>query len=90
MPKFLDTRGNQTLSIGICARCSRKFPLGELFDDPNVPELKVCKDDRDDYDPWRLPPREPEKLNPPFIRPDRPLTDNLTNLAAIIEDEEIL
>lgn len=43
--------------------------------DPNSPGLMVCKDDLDDLDPYRLPPREPDNLNPLFVRPDVPLTD---------------
>ncbi len=70
MAIFLDTRGNPTLGIGICGRCSRKMPLHELFDDPNVPDLKVCAADRDDYDPYRLPARQTENIVLPFVRPD--------------------
>jgi hypothetical protein len=73
MPRFLDTSGNATLGIGLCARCSRKFPLGELMDDPNSPGLKVCRDDRDQYDPYRLAPAAPDKITLPFTRPDVPL-----------------
>lgn len=70
MPIFIDTSGNPTLGLGICARCSRKMPLHELLDDPNVPMLKVCAEDRDDYDPYRLPARETESITLPFVRPD--------------------
>jgi hypothetical protein len=70
MTIFLDTRGNPTLGIGICGRCSRKMPLHELLDDPNIPGLKVCKEDRDQYDPYRLPARETENIVLPFVRPD--------------------
>jgi hypothetical protein len=70
VPLFLDTTGNPTLGIGICGRCSRKMPLHELLDDPNIPGLKVCKEDRDQYDPYRLPARETENIVLPFVRPD--------------------
>lgn len=70
MPVFLDTTGQPTLGIGICARCGKKFPLAELHDDPNRPGLKVCLADKDQYDPWRLPPRQPETVTLPFVRPD--------------------
>lgn len=70
MPMFLDTTGQPTLGIGICDRCKRKFPLAELSDDPNAPGLKVCRDDKDQYDPWRLPPRQVETITLPFYRPD--------------------
>ena len=75
MPIFLDTRGHETLGIGICDRCSRKFPLDELFSDPNTPGLKVCRDDIDDYDPYRLPARKTEDIALRFVRPDVPIDD---------------
>ena len=78
MPIFLDTSGRSTLGIGICDRCSRKFPLEELFADPNTPGLRVCEDDLDEYDPYRLPARKTEDLTLRFTRPDVPLTDTLT------------
>lgn len=71
---FLDTRGKDWLGIGICDRCSRKFPIGELWSDRNNPALKVCIDDLDDFDPWRLPANvedSPVLLHP---RPDEPLS----------------
>ena len=70
MSVFEDTSGNATLGLGICGRCKQRFPLGELYDDPNAPGLKVCTEDKDQYDPWRLPPRQPEPINLPFTRPD--------------------
>lgn len=75
MPVFLDTRGNATLGIGICGRCSRKFPIGELHSDPNSPNLMVCKADLDDFDPYRLPARQTETITLPFARPDTPLSE---------------
>jgi hypothetical protein len=76
MAKFLDTTGNSTLGIAICARCSRKFPLGELMSDPNYPNLMVCKEDVDQYDPYRLAPRPADQITLPFVRPDLPLTQD--------------
>lgn len=70
MPLYLDTSGNSTLGIGLCARCSLKFPLDELMPDPNYPGLMVCRDDIDDYDPYRLPQREPESITLEYPRPD--------------------
>ena len=70
MSLFLDTRGNPTLAIGICDRCRRKFPLAELESDPNSPGLMVCKEDRDEIDPWRLAARTVEDITLPFVRPD--------------------
>lgn len=70
MSVFLDTTGEPTLGIGICARCSRKMPLAELHPDPNAPGLMVCEADQDVLDPYRLPPRQPDSLTLPFYRPD--------------------
>lgn len=73
MPIFLDTRGRSTLAVGLCDRCSRKMPLGDLHEDPNSPGLRVCKADLDQFDPWRLPARPPDKIALRFTRPDVPL-----------------
>jgi hypothetical protein len=95
MAKFLDTRGNPTLGIGIWARCSRKFPIGELRSDPNFPNLMVCKVDSDQYDPYRLAPRAPDQIVLPFVRPDLPLNtspagvvNELDNIFIITENNE--
>jgi hypothetical protein len=73
MPLFIDTTGNTTLGIGICDRCKRKFPLGELRRDANYPGLRVCVEDADTLDPYRLPARVSERVNLPFVRPDEVL-----------------
>lgn len=70
MSKFIDPSGQPTFGIGICARCSRKFPLADLHPDPNFPNLMVCVDDMDEYDPYRLAPRAPDQVVLPFVRPD--------------------
>lgn len=74
MPIFLDTRGKTTLGIGICARCSRKMSLDDLHQDPNYPGLLVCLADKDEFDPWRLPARAPDRIALRFVRPDVTLT----------------
>ena len=80
MSVYLNTRGKSTLAIGICGRCSRKFSLDDLYSDPNYPGLKVCKDDMDDYDPYRLPARQPENIALRFARPDTPIATNPAGL----------
>jgi len=70
MPRYLNTSGKATLGIGICDRCKMKFPLVELFSDPNAPGLKVCSKDVDEYDPWRKAARQAEKVTLRFVRPD--------------------
>jgi len=75
--KYLNTTGNPTLGIGVCDRCQTKRPLGFLIKDPNSPGLRVCRDPlegcRDNYDPYRLPMRAPDRVQLPFNRPDTPL-----------------
>ena len=70
MPVYLDTRGNSVLSVAICDRCNRKFAYTELYPDPNFPGMRVCKDDLDKFDPWRLPARQTENIALRFPRPD--------------------
>jgi hypothetical protein len=85
MSVWQDTRGRSTLGIGLCARCSRKMSLDQLFSDPNSPGLRVCKEDLDELDPYRLPPRQPDNITLPFVRPDLPLT---TNPAGIVTEDD--
>lgn len=70
MPVYLDTRSNSLLSVGICARCSIKYPLVDLKPDPNFPGLLVCEKDLDRFDPWRLPARQTENIALRNPRPD--------------------
>jgi hypothetical protein len=70
MPVYLDTRGNSVLSVAICDRCSRKFAYVDLMPDPNFPGMRVCKDDKDNFDPWRLPAIQTENIALRFPRPD--------------------
>lgn len=72
-PKFFNPRGRSTYGIALCARCGIVHSLDDLFDDPNYPGLKVCRKDMDEYDPYRLPPREPDQISLLFARPDVPL-----------------
>lgn len=73
MVRFLDTTGNAPLSIGICGRCKLKYPLGELMPDPNAPGLFVCRDDIDQFDPYRLAARQLERIVVDNPRPDDPM-----------------
>lgn len=71
MSKWLDTRGNTTLSIAICDRCKMKRAYDSLGPDINFPGLRVCEEGcRDQKDPWRLPARQTEKIAIRFPRPD--------------------
>jgi len=70
MSVYLDTRGNSVLSVAVCDRCNRKFAYVDLMPDPNFPGMRVCKDDLDKFDPWRLPARQTENIALRFPRPD--------------------
>lgn len=76
MSRFIDPSGQSTYGLGLCARCSKKFPLDELARDPNYPALMVCREDMDEYDPYRLAPRPADKITLPFVRPDTPIPTN--------------
>lgn len=85
MAIWLDTRGRSTLGIGVCDRCRRKMSIEELYSDPNSPGLRVCLEDRDEYDPYRLPARQPEKITLPFVRPD---VNIATNPAGLVTEDD--
>src|SRR5262245_11888355 len=79
MPTFINTTGEPTLGIAICSRCQRKARLADLVDDGNIPGFKVHRPHLspgcwDEFDKMRLPPRQIEKFNLPFVRPDQDLT----------------
>lgn len=85
MSEWLDPTGLKSYGIALCGRCGQKFFLHELSPDPNVPGLYVCKADRDQFDPYRLPARQTENISLPFTRPDLPLTfDEDEGLAFVI------
>jgi hypothetical protein len=71
MPLFLDTRSKTILSVAICDRCGMKRPYVDLSADRNNPGLRVCnKNCNDEFDPWRLPARSPDKIAIRYARPD--------------------
>ena len=57
--------------------------LADLVPDPNDPGLMVCEADRDEFDPYRLAPREPDQIVLPFVRPD---TNINTHPAGVIQE----
>jgi len=88
MSLYIDTHGRTTVAIGICGRCSLKFPLDDLSPDPNSPGLMVCGTPgtmtgkgswaggwgcADMLDPYRLPPPQTEDITLEYPRPDTPL-----------------
>ena len=77
MPKWLDTRGLTSLAIGVCDRCKMKRAYVDLGSDPNFPGLRVCNEGcRDQYDPYRLPARQTERINLRYARPDVSVATN--------------
>jgi hypothetical protein len=77
MPRFIDTTGNSSLAIFICARCKMKRPITEQIPDPNFPGLKVCTHGcADELDPYRRPARQTERITLRFPRPDTNIATN--------------
>lgn len=70
MTDWFDPTGHAYFAVGVCDRCHRVFILDELIQDGNLPGLRVCRDDWDQLDPYRLPARQPDRLVLPFVRPD--------------------
>lgn len=62
-------------AIAICGRCSEKKPYLELSPDPNSPGLRVCCECKDQLDPYRLPPRQPDSFTLKAPRPDRSIVN---------------
>ena len=76
MPLWLNTRGNTVLSIAICDRCKRKVPYSDIRPDGNIPAIRVCGDGcSDQFDPYRLPARQSEKISLRFPRPDADIAE---------------
>lgn len=49
--------------------------------DGNIPAIKVCSDScSDEFDPYRLPARQPEKISLRFPRPDTDVAENHDNI----------
>jgi len=71
MPPFATGKA----AIAICGRCSVKMPYTKLMSDGNIPGLRVCKDCRDEIDPYKLAPRQPDAIVLRNPRPDRSLDD---------------
>lgn len=75
MPIFLDTQGKTSLAIAICDRCRMKRAYSDMQNDPNFPGLRVCNQGcADQYDPYRLPARQTERIQLRYARPDAALT----------------
>lgn len=73
MGVFLHTRGLALLSPAICDRCHIRGAMAKMISDPDQPGLFVHAHCADQYDPWKLPPRQTENIAVPSPRPDVPL-----------------
>ncbi len=58
------------IAKAICGRCQVRYPYTKLMADGNSPGLRVCKDCRDEIDPYKLAPRQPDSYVLKFPRPD--------------------
>jgi hypothetical protein len=71
MPRYLvPAKSRKSYGIGLCDRCRRKFFLDQLQPDPNSPGMRVCKEDLDQFDPYRLPGHPAEDIGLKHPRPD--------------------
>jgi hypothetical protein len=77
------------IAIAVCQRCKFKVPYQILSSDPNYPGLRVCPDCKDQYDPYRLAPKQPDPIVMRFPRPDEPLNVPDETYIATQNDENI-
>lgn len=61
--------------------------LDDLSSDPNYPGLYVCAEDKDQFDPYRLAARQPEKISLPYPRPDTNIALNM--YGTISQDDDL-
>jgi hypothetical protein len=58
-----------------------KRPYSDMRPDGNIPALKVCSEScSDQFDPYRLPARQTEKISLRFPRPDTDVAENHNNI----------
>ena len=91
---------NGDIAIAVCGRCKMKRPYTALGPDPNFHGLRVCIDSgvgttdscADQFDPYRLPPRQTEAITMRFPRPDVSIAPStlyiVTDDDALIETED--
>jgi len=64
------------IAIAVCDRCNLKMSYQKLRADGDQPGLRVCKDCRDNKDPYKLPQRPMDTYLLRFPRPDTTITVN--------------
>jgi hypothetical protein len=93
MSDWLDTMGESVLIIAICDRCKMKRAYSEIRPDGNIPGIRVCGQGcSDQFDPYRLPARQSEKISIRFPRPDADVAeqqDALTTDPNIVNDPNV-
>jgi hypothetical protein len=58
-----------------------KRPYSDMRADGNIPAIKVCSEScSDQFDPYRLPARQSEKITIRFPRPDTDVAENHDNI----------
>ena len=69
------------LALAVCDRCNRKRPYGMLRADGNSNGLRVCSDGDcyDIFNPWRLPPIQPDPISLKYPRPDTDISTTSGN-----------
>ena len=61
----------RSLSIAICDRCKMKRPYSDIRPDGNIPGIRACSQGcSDQFDAYRLPAPQSEKISIRFPRPD--------------------
>ena len=91
MPIFLDTRGYSNIAIAVCDRCKMKRPHAEFSKDPNFPGLMVCEQGcKDQFDPYRLPARQTERITIRFPRPDLSVADTNSGITTNAPNEFVI
>jgi hypothetical protein len=81
MAIFLDTLGYSDIAIAICDRCKMKRPYSDMRADGNINAIKVCSEScSDEFDPYRLPARQSEKITIRFPRPDADIAETHNNI----------
>ena len=64
------------MAIAICDRCKMKRAYSDIRPDGNIPAIRVCSNGcSDNFDPYRLPARQPERISLRFPRPDADIAE---------------
>lgn len=60
-------------TVAICDRCHMRYNLVDLVRDGDSEGLLVCKDCTDNEDPYKLAPRQEDRIAVRNTRPETPL-----------------